>query len=474
MAETKKAKSRNSTKRATARRKKSDSASEWRARVRMYRQGIGDCLLVSLPRQMGVGHYHIMIDCGVLLGTPDARGWMQRIVADIAQTTGGYVDLLVVTHEHWDHLSGFLDAATELDAIEFGQVWMSWAENPDDPQARALDAARDQAIRALRVAEARLTLAGTPEAEPLGDLLSLFGSRGRSTRDALNAARTRAPGGKPRYVEPGETLTLEGTTSRVHVLGPPRDEGLLRRSNPRQGEVYGIGAGLSVTDLLKLMGANEGADRQPADPALEHHFAARLDDQPETPFAARWGIPLQTARSLPFFARALESPDQEWRRIDVAWLDSALDLALRLDQDTNNSSLALAIELDGGEVLLMAADAQVGNWLSWQKLEFEDGAHPVTGPDLLARTVIYKVGHHGSHNATLRKNGLEQMSQLQTALVPVDEAVARARRWTRIPLPDLLDALDKATGGQVLRADAPPPEAAKKIDATALRFDVFI
>jgi uncharacterized protein YfiM (DUF2279 family) len=34
----------------------------------------------------------------------------------------------------------------------------------------------------------------------------------------------------------------------------------------------------------------------------------------------------------------------------------------------DNTSLVLAIELADGDVLLFAADAQVGNWLSWQDL----------------------------------------------------------------------------------------------------------
>ncbi len=432
--------------------KASGKAQAFRARVRMYRQGVGDCLLVSLPRSSGDGLFHIMIDCGVLLGTPDQRGWMQRIVADIAETTGGKVDLLAVTHEHWDHLSGFLDAADELAAIEFGQVWMSWAENPDDEQAQALEAARAQAIRALRLAEARLGLAGAPEAQPVADLMSLFGSRGRSTRDALDAARRLAPAGGPRYLEPGETVPLDDAAARVHVLGPPRDETLLRRSNPRRGEGYGFAPGFALDEALALMD----------------------EEAPDGPFAARWGIPLALARSQSFFRRAIDSPGQEWRRIDLAWLDGALDLALRLDRDTNNSSLVLAFELAEGDVLLFAADAQVGNWRSWQALEFDGGAGRLSGPDLLARTVLYKVGHHGSHNATLRAQGLEQMTRLKTALLPVDEAVARARNWTRIPLPELLEALDAQTEGRVLRADAPAPAAAADIDATALRFDVFL
>jgi len=39
-----------------------------------------------------------------------------------------------------------------------------------------------------------------------------------------------------------------------------------------------------------------------------------------------------------------------------------------LQSATNNTSLVLAIELEDGDVMLFAGDAQVGNWLSWQDL----------------------------------------------------------------------------------------------------------
>jgi hypothetical protein len=44
----------------------------------------------------------------------------------------------------------------------------------------------------------------------------------------------------------------------------------------------------------------------------------------------------------------------------------------------------------------------------------------VTGPDLLRDAIFYKVGHHGSHNATLQAQGLEQMQRLRVAMIPVD------------------------------------------------------
>jgi hypothetical protein len=44
----------------------------------------------------------------------------------------------------------------------------------------------------------------------------------------------------------------------------------------------------------------------------------------------------------------------------------------------------------------------------------------MTGPDLLKRAIFYKVGHHGSHNATLKEKGLEEMERLRVAMIPVD------------------------------------------------------
>ena len=90
---------------------------------------------------------------------------------------------------------------------------------------------------------------------------------------------------------------------------------------------------------------------------------------------------------------------------------------MQLDNKTNNTSLVLAFELiDTHRVFLFAADAQVGNWLSWEKTNWKlKTGDVVTGPDLLARTVYYKVGHHGSQNATLEKKGLELTAQYNGA-----------------------------------------------------------
>ena len=59
----------------------------------------------------------------------------------------------------------------------------------------------------------------------------------------------------------------------------------------------------------------------------------------------------------------------------------------------------------------------------------------VKSDDLLARTVLYKVGHHGSHNATLREKGLELMASGElAAMIPVNRVTAKKMDWL-MPFP---------------------------------------
>src|SRR5678816_903627 len=78
---------------------------DYRVRVRMYRQGLGDCFLLSF-RNGGHADTHVMIDCGVVLGTKTPAAPMKQVAKNLNQDTGGKIDVLVITHEHWDHLSG--------------------------------------------------------------------------------------------------------------------------------------------------------------------------------------------------------------------------------------------------------------------------------------------------------------------------------------------------------------------------------
>jgi hypothetical protein len=141
-------------------------------------------------------------------------------------------------------------------------------------------------------------------------------------------------------------------------------------------------------------------------------------------------------------------------------MQQAASLALYLDDFTNNSSLVLAIELvESGKVLLFAADAQTGNWSSWDAVAWPAG-HRGTD-DLLARTVFYKVGHHASHNATLvaafEKTGGSDLC----AFIPVhkqDPNITKKGGW-KMPAKGLFKRLVEKTEGRVLQMDGVnPPE----------------
>ena len=79
---------------------------EPRLRIRMYTHGLGDCLLLRFAKADGKS-FNVLIDCGLISVASDAAATMARVATDIAQACGGRIDVVVMTHEHWDHVSGF-------------------------------------------------------------------------------------------------------------------------------------------------------------------------------------------------------------------------------------------------------------------------------------------------------------------------------------------------------------------------------
>jgi hypothetical protein len=441
--------------------------------VRMYRpRGLGDCFLLAFRARDGTGRY-MLIDCGIFLATRGGAARMRLIARDIAAATGNRLHVVVGTHEHWDHLSGFQYAQSIFDRIQVDDVWLAWTEDPDHALANRLREKRTIALRALTTAIDRLKASNAPHAACIQQVLRFHGifsaARGASgTAGQMEYLRRRVA--RPHYCYPGEPpLPLPDVDGvRVYVLGPPEDENLLARSNPHWGEGESYERAFSLDVATSFYTAILAAEAGYSPSLYEADLLERCH-----PFEGTRGIPLSQASEHALYGHFFQewyNVSDPWRRIEDDWLVAAGPLALKLDNDTNNTSLVLAIELvDSGQVLLFAADAQVGNWLSWHdvtwpsEIEEEDGE--ITGSELVQRTVLYKVGHHGSHNATLREKGLEMMQSPDlVAMMPVDQSQADRKEWA-MPFPPLLDRLQVKTRGRILRADYGRPSSSDLLSA---------
>src|SRR3712207_2818019 len=79
-----------------------------RVTVRMYRGLLGDCFLLRFPRQGR--DLFVLIDYGTFLNRPSEADTMRRVARSIGETTDWRLDVVVLTHEHWDNLCGFAHA----------------------------------------------------------------------------------------------------------------------------------------------------------------------------------------------------------------------------------------------------------------------------------------------------------------------------------------------------------------------------
>ncbi|HEX4963274.1 MAG TPA: MBL fold metallo-hydrolase [Thermoanaerobaculia bacterium] len=491
-------------------------------KVRLYGQGLGDCFLLAFPRKdKPQDPCYLVIDCGVAMSTPGKDVRIKKVVEDVRIATGGHVDALAVTHQHFDHISGFQDAWQEWKKITVDAVYLPWTEATAEKGEHSGTAdfrnVLDQAAKkAMEKAAEMGTLASHPgfraEADFLGVSLEAAGSssgkiKGPANMDeAMAFARGLCPPGKIRYFEPGDVLRLPETDFHAYVLGPP----LPGNVNPdgkkyiellvdgSDGVMYSYGPlGLKV-DAGKPGGANAFAlsdDRSlpaMASALLAEGDLSRESDEGFSPFAPEIRLDWESAMASPFFrahysATKERGEDGAWRRVDSDWLAGAAALALRAGTFTNNVSLVLAFDVPGSEkMLLFPGDAQVGNWLSWHTIEkwrFLDSSAPAKPPaandkqtlmeNLLSRVAFYKVGHHASHNATIQDQGLEKMTHEDlVAFIPVSVPVAQdLMGYCPMPFYPVVRALQRKTKGRVFlpngHAVGPLPDGKKDEDLLA-------
>jgi beta-lactamase superfamily II metal-dependent hydrolase len=365
------------------------------------------------------------------------------------------------THQHNDHLSGFVHAEEVFKKMNIQQVWLSWLDNPRSKVAASIEESHLGLRKALVKGSAAMkkivaqkqvkgkTLSATKVANVhtlVDELLGFFGAAPELPSQGIKVLKKIGMNAVD-YLNPGDVRSFGDIPLdeiKVHVLGPPRDKELLYRKDPREGESYDhkLRSMRTMANhfLFALNNRTKDEDKTEEQFPFNSHFK-RYNDMPG-----------QFSDDLKNIAGIYDQA--EWRNIDSDWVEQASRLALYMDTFTNNSSLVLAIELVKREkVLLFAADAQTGNWLSWENVKFKDPKTTIDG--LLERTVFYKVGHHGSHNSTL-KPALEKMaSEDLVVMIPVDKRdpnIKKENGW-KMPASKLYTRLKEKSSHRVLRMD---------------------
>lgn len=355
-----------------------------RVRVRMYQVGFGDCILISVeydaPLDDGRDVRHLLIDFGTTRGARDGRvpGRMADVAALIQRDTGGVLDALAVTHRHKDHLYGFgvETGAKVLRELAPKRVLRPWTEHP-----AIADDARGPA-------DAEPPKDGTP-AEPVpgpGAASARFAALLGSAQEQASTIAALAGVHASVQAEAREQIKNQAAIALLDELsGTDRGVYLYAGADAGLAELF---PGLNVTVL--------------GPPTVEQH--ANVASQRER-HEDYWMLALNASLS------EATSPAHDDTPIKlgpgpVRWLvdrlashksHSIARLVRDLDDALNNTSLVLLLEI-GGLSMLFPGDAQIENWeYTLDRLGDEPELKKrLTGIDL------YKVGHHGSRNATPR------------------------------------------------------------------------
>jgi hypothetical protein len=404
----------------------------------MYQVGFGDCFLVSFEYAKalpdGRAERHMLVDYGSThspkhgSGSRGGKSVVERAGERIRKHTGGQLDVVVNTHRHRDHLSGFGDpeAAATIASLDPRYVARPWT---DDPKI-----ARDATTRRAASADGNLGLAArlavgqdlAARVEQLTRGASSNSTRRRLAELALDQVPNRAAiawlddlaertdGG---YLSAGQPSGIEDHIPgiRVRVLGPP-----------------------TIDQLPAIL------EQRAEDP--DEFWLAQLS-------AIDALTPDQLDARTPVAANVPPGP--------VAWIVDRLArqqvgslerIVRTVDDALNNTSLILLLDV-GDKRLLLPGDAQIENW-SWALSHAPDSKRLRR---LLSDVDLYKVGHHGSRNATPKSlfelwgedpDPARTMMSLMSTMPGVHGKSAR----TAVPRGPLVSALERRT--TLVRSDA--------------------
>lgn len=342
--------------------------------VRAYQVGFGDCFLLTF-------HYermkrHVLIDFGSVGSSRMHPTGLIRIAKDIQEQTEGKLHAVVATHRHRDHISGFATnrkgqgPGDIIAACRPDVVIQPWTEDPRarrnsvGPISRSDKKAFVSSLQEMNgFSEAMLSVLERQKPVLGGRLLRQLSFLGEDNITNKAAVQNLIRMGKKHvYAHFGSKSGLEKILPGVKtlVLGPPT----LRQSR-------------------------EISKQRPEDQAEFWHFQTSgmrfvVGELSKTS---------QGKHLFPKANRVSPPPEMKWwlDSMHNLWGDQVLEIVRSLDTVLNNTSLILFFDT-GSQKLLFPGDAQLENW-----------RYALSKPrivKLLSQVDVYKVGHHGSLNAT--------------------------------------------------------------------------
>lgn len=390
-------------------------------KIRTYHVGFGDCFLLSFAYARGPER-HVLIDygsTGLPPKTPKTR--MMDIANDIKKRTGGKLHAVVATHRHKDHISGFetkkggKGTGDVIRSLKPDVVVQPWTEDPKlgvnatgplaDGKKKIAGLASMQTVAAETLEQTRKTRFFD---KGLRDQFHFLGESNINNPGAVKNLMTM--GKKNEYVYAGKKTSL-GTLLGVEidVLGPPtvKQTATIKKQRARDPDEFWHFQARAMTAASPTGGGSA---------LFPKHIRSH---GPQFPVETRW---------LVYHARSIRG-------------DNLLQIVRMLDKAMNNTSVILLLRV-GKASLLFPGDAQIENW----QYALDDAKNR----KLLAAVDVYKVGHHGSLNATPRTlwDGFKKKSKsasdrkrLSTLMSTMEHKHGSEESHTEVPRTTLVRAL---------------------------------